>query len=888
MFLIALFLSFLYIAAFDAFQDYMPAEVLAFPETVVAIDPTNSTAEPGQHFTINVAVVDVTDLNNWGARIKWPTGLLTTDEANVTEGPFLKQGGSTSFTKKVSASYVDLGCSLLGVLDVSGSGTLATITFNVLESGNCTIELDPTRTKLFDPSFATINRTLQDGYFYTNSPVALFTYSPYYDIDHPEGYGRPLVGETVTFNATTSYDPDGGDIVSYRWDFGDGTTRLYTGANLTTITTHIYPEARPDPRPGGNIEPYRVELQVIDDEGKTDSSEPRVTGASPLPYSVLRVRYHDIAVTNVTVTPIIFLSGATITVNVTVLNKGSVNEALNLTIYRNFEPVETVQFTYTTPETGLSVKTLKPDENKTVAIEWDTTGTYPGNYTLGVHAAVINPDTKESAPGVEKDEVLLDNWRLFGTITATGEEVHDVAVTSLKVSPNRLKIDEFSNIRVTIGNEGNRDEHYNATLNIRYGTEAFKQKKWSNQSIGPGATATLEFKFWLQGSNTTKEGDYEIAVNLIPVDAQTLDFLDPYNATVPDDDPADNKLNASASILMLPVAEFTYSPSQPLVDLPLTFDASTSYTLGIPIGNISKYSWDFGDGTSIEKTSPIAGHVFRLSGTYTVNLTVTDDSQQKSSMDAKITVLSDMAHILMNITFSPSVARPGESISVNVTVRNVGHLEETFNVTAYYDENELGEETDVTLDSGGNATFTFSWDTTGVPVGYYTIKTTASKLDAGEPTENTHIGGTIALGVGGMVPTSNITISASPPFLHVGQSTAISGYANPASAGARVMIYFRLRETKTWSNLSMVITDQDGRYEYTWTPQKIGLYALKSTLLGEGATLLGESGVEVAEVSGPLDIAFYATILLVAGLAALMHGGITILTFYFLKIRKSK
>jgi PKD repeat protein len=32
------------------------------------------------------------------------------------------------------------------------------------------------------------------------------------------------VNETITFNAASSYDPNGGTIVSYEWDFGDGTT----------------------------------------------------------------------------------------------------------------------------------------------------------------------------------------------------------------------------------------------------------------------------------------------------------------------------------------------------------------------------------------------------------------------------------------------------------------------------------------------------------------------------------------------------------------------------------------------------------------------------------------------------------------------------------------
>ncbi len=69
-------------------------------------------------------------------------------------------------------------------------------------------------------------------------PVANFTYA--------------ASGLTVTFNASSSYDPDG-SIVSYAWDFGDG-------ANTTgEVVSHTYS------RPGN----YTVTLTVTDDDGLT-------------------------------------------------------------------------------------------------------------------------------------------------------------------------------------------------------------------------------------------------------------------------------------------------------------------------------------------------------------------------------------------------------------------------------------------------------------------------------------------------------------------------------------------------------------------------------------------------------------------------------------------
>ncbi len=86
------------------------------------------------------------------------------------------------------------------------------------------------------------------------SPVAEFTFEP------TAGYA-PLV---VTFDASSSFDPDG-EIVSYIWDFGDGTT----GGGV--VVEHIYPV------PGE----YTVRLTVRDDKGAEDSAEGMVEALEP-------------------------------------------------------------------------------------------------------------------------------------------------------------------------------------------------------------------------------------------------------------------------------------------------------------------------------------------------------------------------------------------------------------------------------------------------------------------------------------------------------------------------------------------------------------------------------------------------------------------------------
>jgi len=867
-------LLFLCVTVLRAFFPAFNLSVLASPEeTTVTVDPLNSSANPGQNFTVNIGITNVTELWEWDVRLEWKTGLLEAVEAQ--EGPFLSQDGAkpTSRNFKIYnyAGYIDLVCFRLDWGGTNGTGILANVTFTVTGTGNTTLNLSDTT--LVKSDLATeLPHTAEDGNFYTTLPVARFTYTP-----HPLYYpGHPIVNETVTFNGTASFDPDDpyegspGGIVSYNWDFDDGTNG--TGS----VVNHTYSGA-------GS---YVVTLNVTDDDGESDLIDQPTIGTS------ISVQLHDIAVINITVTPSEVSLGDAFTIDVTVLNQGSDVETLNVTAYANMIPVETKLFEYT--EIGpppfyipQHYTSIESGRNATTEIIWDTTGFPTGNYSISVTAFLVKrlEDKWQSTPDLEREEAMFDNGMFYGNVAITAAASHDLAITEFKVSPASLEIDEWISIEVAVKNKGSSEEQFNATVTIEYESEVsvLKPVAWSNQTIRAGITVRLEL-LWLKGTATTEEGTYNMTAEVQLVNKTTLE-----PPSYEDANSADNTFNKEVSIYIKPVASFTYSPAEPSIDETVIFNATESSNPGVPEGTVSLYTWDFGDGTGVEKTSPVTTHVYRLNGTYTVNLIVTDDSSQTDSVQTAVTIRSGMAHILMNITFSPSAAMPGQSISVGVTVRNVGYFEETFNITAYYDENQIGTETDITLECGANTTLTFTWDTTGVPHSYYTIQTVASKLIGVELVENTYVGGTVAIGMGGVGPTGDITISTSPSSLNIGASTIISGSISPVSAGAKVWIHFRLREAETWSNLSMVITDQDGKYaSMPWEPQEIGVYALKSILLGEENMTLGESevGIIVVEESAPPpSIFFYTTIGLAAGLGAVTVG---MLAFYRVKVRRGK
>ncbi len=89
----------------------------------------------------------------------------------------------------------------------------------------------------------------------TEAPVAAFT-------AQPDGGPAPLL---VSFNASTSSDPDGGDIQAWNWTFGDG------NAASGVTTSHTYASA-------GS---YTVTLTVTDDEGETGTASSMITVTEP-------------------------------------------------------------------------------------------------------------------------------------------------------------------------------------------------------------------------------------------------------------------------------------------------------------------------------------------------------------------------------------------------------------------------------------------------------------------------------------------------------------------------------------------------------------------------------------------------------------------------------
>jgi len=240
--------------------------VILYALATVAISPSSLAGPPGwiginNTFTVNLTISGVTDLVYWQAGLSFnPTVLQCVD---FVEGPFLQAGGDTVWQPGVIDNDAGLispyGCTLTAEGEGSGNGTLAFLTFKVRATGASSLILG--NVILLDSDYDKIEPiTLRNGYFELPSavpepPSAYFYYYP----------RVPYVNEIIVFNASDS-TPNGGNITSYEWVFGDSTQ------GQGVVVNHTYTD------PGE----YNVTLIVTDYENLTGDFSGIVT-ILPLP-----------------------------------------------------------------------------------------------------------------------------------------------------------------------------------------------------------------------------------------------------------------------------------------------------------------------------------------------------------------------------------------------------------------------------------------------------------------------------------------------------------------------------------------------------------------------------------------------------------------------------
>jgi len=91
-----------------------------------------------------------------------------------------------------------------------------------------------------------------------------------------------------------------------------------------------------------------------------------------------------------------------------------------------------------------------------------------------------------------------------------------------------------------------------------------------------------------------------------------------------------------------------------------------------PDGAIVSYFWSFGDGTDETGTNATTTHQYTDVGTFTVNLTVTDDDGAVDTNTTTVTITSLLE--INNVSATPNTQNTDENVNITCTITNTSQL----------------------------------------------------------------------------------------------------------------------------------------------------------------------------------------------------------------------
>ena len=422
----------------------IPINVLM--ESVHAVTPTLTVAPSlttvgvGQNFSIDIAVAGVANLYGWEIRLGWNATLL--DEADTVEGPFLKSHGGTFFTYSVNQTEgrVVADCSLLGFAPgVNGSGTLATLTFRVKSSGECTLDLF--NTSLINAFEQPITDQEVDGYWRSAPPhniaVTYVAFSP----------AITLPGSIVNVNVSVQNNGDFAEsfnVTAYANLALIGLQPVVLNSGSSTIVPFAWNTTG---CPKGD---YIMSASATVVPGETETADNTRVAGSPV---TILTYGHDVAVIRIQSAKTVVGQGYSANINVTVKNYGVFTETFNTTLH--LEAIQ-LQPQTSTAESGKSVN---------LVFVWNTATAARGNYTLSAYASVVPGETATSDNMLVGGKIVV---AIPGDLNGDGTvDVFDATILSVAYgsTPDSL----YWNASADINNDGIVDVFDAIIISADYG-----------------------------------------------------------------------------------------------------------------------------------------------------------------------------------------------------------------------------------------------------------------------------------------------------------------------------------------------------------------------------------------------------------------------------------
>jgi len=840
------------------------------PSPAMWVTPPLNVYEKNSLFTVTIYLNDTKNqygynVGGWALTLGYDPSVLSI--SSVTEGPYLKSSGATTyFSSSSGPSGESMSCLITSYAWANGPGDLVYIQFNVVGNGKVNLVLSGAQLLGPNPDYTPIpNLSTHDGLFYTTYPKAYFYYLPSTTAPTlpwiPDYIRRdPVLGDNIVFNASAftlgitylgSYDPNGGTITNYRWNFGDG--NVTSGASYSVITHSYASEGS-----------YHTVLNVTDDEGKTDSYDRSV--------SVLK---RDVAVTGIEVSPTLASPGEDISIKVTIKNLGTKSgiEYVNVTLFYNttliwYNTTRTPKLSAWSnvfeidPVSRVAPMQFLQGQSITINYTWTTSGVSLGNYTISANISLVDQSAQNFLKDLylkELDFNITNNEKTWNGIV-TLSTLHNLAVTDITLSPALKSPSVISygataiTIDVTVKNTGDFDEIFYLTL---YQNSTLLMN-WTSVTL---AAKSMIIEEYIWNPSSLPIGHYSIVATASNVTGE-----------VQNGRTGDNKLLLPIIITSRPTAIFSYSPSKPTILDTIQFDASGSQAA--PGWSITQYSWRVnGTADNIMNTFGAKPQKpFSQRATYNISLTVTDSAGVTNTtfliIHVGITPLS-------NFAFTPSTPKADQTV--------------TFDASQSAADSVSAPGTDVLTSYSWN----FSDGTTFILVGQNLTKsTTHSFTKSGNFTvtltvfDGEGLNATIQKFVLVSKITSAVSLTLSVQTIKVSQNVTITGQVTPPRLGAKVTILYK-QGSGAWTFLQNVTSDQSGNYNYVWIINTAGNYTVKTQIWGDDKYTNAESQPSTIQVQaaivqpppGLIDLTPY----FVAGVIIIIVIGVA---YYLMKRRK--
>lgn len=317
-----------------------------------------------------------------------------------------------------------------------------------------------------------------------------------------------------------------------------------------------------------------------------------------------------------------------------------------------------------------------------------------------------------------------------------------------------------------------------------------------------------------------------------------------------------------------PIASFTTSPSPARGAPPLL--VSFTDTSRDPDGNIASRSWNFGDNTTSTSQNPT--HTYSAAGTYTVTLTVTDNTGQTNSAQTTVTAVSGTTLNLSgriidgrntsntNVLFqtvlrlyrldgtTPIAFSGGSGPAQNSLTVNLGNINGTINV-------ELTEP-GLVISAGETGGLRAAYRAISVPVGSaslsvpltYYLSGTAIR---GRVLDTRGAGAAVDIGVARSAATTRHAIAGGRDYL-AGSGYPASGVAHRIVSDSFGYYYIPIRSNQGGANFYFDLVADTGRS--TYLPTSFSTNIANNALVTRNITVgLQNGGLSCDDLSAIAD-----------------------------------